>query len=74
MKIIYVVPFAYPSSSANSLRVKGMIDALVLAGHEVEICAGISNQAGQDNCGGEECVSAGFGVTTSPVDAPASST
>ena len=50
MKIIYVVPFAYPSSSANSLRVKGMIDALVLAGHEVEICAGISNQTGQDNC------------------------
>lgn len=41
MLIAYVGPFAYPSSNANSLRVKGVSEALLLAGHEVMICPGI---------------------------------
>lgn len=40
MIIAYVGPFSFPSSNANSLRVKGMAEAMVLAGHEVHICAG----------------------------------
>lgn len=39
MKIAYVGPFAFPASDANSLRVKGMVEALVIAGHSVQICA-----------------------------------
>ena len=39
MKIAYVGPFDFPSSNANSLRVSGMIDALLMAGHHVQVCA-----------------------------------
>lgn len=41
MKIVYAGPFFYPSSQANSLRVRGMIEALVAAGHDVHVvCLG----------------------------------
>lgn len=41
MKIVYAGPFSYPSSQANSLRVRGMVEALVAAGHEVHVvCLG----------------------------------
>ena len=39
MKIAYVGPFAFPASDANSLRVKSMVEALVIAGHSVQVCA-----------------------------------
>ena len=41
MKIAYVGPFAFPSSNANSLRVKGMAETFAMAGHEVQICSSI---------------------------------
>lgn len=52
MLIAYVGPFAYPSSNANSLRVKGVARALVLAGHEVMICPGVmtSEPVVDDDC------------------------
>lgn len=41
MNIVYAGPFFYPSSQANSLRVRGMIEALLAAGHEVHVvCLG----------------------------------
>lgn len=41
MKVVYAGPFSYPSSQASSLRVRGMIEALVAAGHEVHVvCLG----------------------------------
>lgn len=41
MKIVYAGPFFFPASDANSLRVRGMIDALMLSGHEVHVvCLG----------------------------------
>lgn len=41
MKIVYAGPFGFPSSDANSLRVRGMIEAFVAAGHEVHVvCLG----------------------------------
>lgn len=46
MMIAYVGPFAFPSSNANALRVKGMAEALVLAGHDVHICSGEPSQQG----------------------------
>lgn len=46
MKIAYVGPFVFPSSNANSLRVKGMVEALVLLDHEVHICSNFSEQQG----------------------------
>jgi glycosyltransferase involved in cell wall biosynthesis len=39
VKIAYVGPFDFPSSNANSLRVRGMVDALLIAGHNVQVCA-----------------------------------
>lgn len=46
MMIAYVGPFAFPSSNANALRVKGMAEALVLAGHDVHVCSGEPGQQG----------------------------
>ena len=45
-KVVYVGPFAFPSSNANSLRVKGMSEALALAGYDVLICAGLPSSKG----------------------------
>lgn len=43
MRIVYTGPFSFPASDANSLRVRGMIDALMVAGHEVHlVCLGES--------------------------------
>lgn len=41
MKIAYVGPFSFPSSSANSLRVKGLSEVFLRGGHEVTVCAGL---------------------------------
>lgn len=41
MRIAYVGPFSFPSSNANSLRVKGISEALVQGGHEVVVCPGL---------------------------------
>lgn len=46
MNIAYVGPFSFPSSNANSLRVKGMAEALAMAGHEVQICASVPVEKG----------------------------
>lgn len=46
MNIAYVGPFDFPSSDANSLRVSGMIDALLMAGHQVQVCAFTSRAKG----------------------------
>lgn len=41
MLIAYVGPFTFPSSNANSLRVKGVVEALVQDPHEVMVCPGL---------------------------------
>lgn len=49
MRIAYVGPFAFPASHANSLRVRGMAQAMTQAGHEVTICPGMeSPEAGAE--------------------------
>lgn len=45
MKILYAGPFSFPSSSANSLRVQGVVQALRCAGHEVTIASWDMNSA-----------------------------
>ncbi|MGO4606565.1 glycosyltransferase [Variovorax sp. 2RAF20] len=48
MKIAYVGPFAFPESHANSLRVHGMVMAMVQAGHEITVCPGmLSHELGK---------------------------
>lgn len=42
MNIAYVGPFAFPASSANSLRVKGVAEALTMGGHRVMVCPGMN--------------------------------
>lgn len=46
MRIAYVGPFAFPASHANSLRVRGMAQAMIQAGHEVTICPGMESPEG----------------------------
>lgn len=41
MNIVYTGLFAYPDSSANSLRVKGVVRILEDLGHDVTICPGL---------------------------------
>lgn len=43
MRIAYVGPFAFPASHANSLRVRGMAEAMTQAGHEIIICPGMDS-------------------------------
>lgn len=50
MRIAYVGPFAFPSDNANSLRVRGMVQALIAAGHEVSVVPGM----------GERCAPSGL--------------
>jgi glycosyltransferase involved in cell wall biosynthesis len=49
MNIVYVGPFAYPDSSANSLRVKGVIEIMRLAGHHVQVCSGYPRSDNSDS-------------------------
>lgn len=50
MRIVYVGPFAFPASHANSLRVRGMAQAMTQAGHEVTICPGmVSTEGGAES-------------------------
>lgn len=51
MNIVYVGPFAYPDSSANSLRVKGMIEIMQLAGHHVQVCAAYPSSDNKNSVG-----------------------
>lgn len=50
MLVVYVGPFTYPSSNANSLRVKGVATALMIEGHEVIICPGLQNLDSEIKC------------------------
>jgi len=49
MKIAYVGPFAFPESHANSLRVRGMAEAIAQGGHEVVICPGMRSSEDKKN-------------------------
>lgn len=50
MLIAYVGPFTYPSSNANSLRIKGVVTALMMEGHEVVVCPGLKNLSAEREC------------------------
>lgn len=49
LNIIYLGPFSYPSSNANSLRVKGVVDALAKAGNKITVCPGVLNTGKNDD-------------------------
>jgi glycosyltransferase involved in cell wall biosynthesis len=56
MNIVYTGLFAYPDSSANSLRVKGVVNLLESYGHNVTILPGLKSKIDINKIGSTEVV------------------